>query len=161
MLKLCSWWKLMGEAYVTQAIAVAVHESQRTGMRLWNRTRDGMNRDRGVGTADEESWIGREDIDTGDASDEFELSEDFLRLTGPGPDEENSGKRERSAMSQELTISGATSRLDIHGSPSNTWGEGVIRRLTRDETRRRRGELAFGRLLRAYRAEVCEYRCRL
>jgi len=45
----------MGEAYVTQAIAVAVHESQRTGMRLWNRTRDGMNRDRGVGTADEES----------------------------------------------------------------------------------------------------------
>ncbi len=105
---------------VTRAIAVAVHESQKTGMRLWNRTRDGMNRDRGVGTEDEESRIGNEDIDTGDASNEFERSEDLLRLTGPSPDEENSGKRERSAMSQGLTISGATSRLDIHGSSSNT-----------------------------------------
>lgn len=67
--------------------AIAVHESQETGMRLWKSTRDGMNLGRGVGTEDWESRIGRWGIDAGDASKEFEWREDFLRLTGPGPDE--------------------------------------------------------------------------
>lgn len=57
------------------------------GMRLWNKTRDGINWDRGVGI-DKEREVSR--IGSGSGVEDtimgLERSDDFLRRTGPNPD---------------------------------------------------------------------------
>lgn len=103
-----------------------IHECESTtGMRLWKRTREGMNRERGVDTGCEKS---------GEAPGELFLvvlighdrRELFRRRTGPGPavdrgsqSVESVGRSERSAISHGLMNSGAASSVDIHGSSSN------------------------------------------
>jgi len=63
-------------------------------MRLWNRTRDGIKRDRGVDTDElgrkEVSRMGSGDPGVFDGLVEvigLDLREDLRRRTGPGPDE--------------------------------------------------------------------------
>jgi len=101
-----------------------------------------MKRERGVGRDGEGrrevSRIGRRDI----AFEEergLDRSEVFRRRTGPGPDgsksdKEETGSRERSAISHGLVRSGDDSKEAIQGKSSKACDWGV----TRLERRRRR-----------------------
>jgi len=116
-------------------------------MRLWNRTREGIKCDRGVGTDGgrrrEVSRVGRGDPDgEGGVFMGFDRSDVFRRRTGPGPDGDDSasGMRERSAMSQGFTKSGADSRVDIHGKSSKACVGALIWLLSRGANRRRRDD---------------------
>ena len=124
-------------------------------MRLWNRTREGRKRDRGVDTDDGVDRREVSRIGSGDPGDEggwlfaatgLDRNDVFLRRTGPGPEEGKSsvGRRERSAMSHGLRSSGAASSVDIHGRSSNACDGGGG---TRGAKRRRRMEceVAFDR----------------
>jgi hypothetical protein len=136
------------------ALELMIHEcggserpSQETGMRLWNRTRDGIKRDRGVDTGEfgrkEVSRTGRGGSGGFDGLVEaigLDLSDDLRRRTGPGPNESESGIRERSAMSQGLRKSGEASKEDIQGRSSKTWQS------SREGRRRRLREAALERL---------------
>lgn len=121
-------------------------------MRLRNKTRDGMNWDRGVGT-DEESRVGKVSS-VEERSIGLERSDDFLRRTGPKLEEGRSAKwrsgiRDKSAISHGLVRSGAAWRVDIQGRWSKAWSGALTRPLALGEVRRRFGccELGFERLL--------------
>ena len=70
----------------------------------------------------------------------LDLREDLRRRTGPGPDESESGIRERSAMSHGWRRSGERSKEDIQGRSSKTWPS------SREGRRRRLREAGFDRL---------------
>ena len=94
-----------------------------------------MKRDRGVGSDGEGrrevSRIGRRDMAFEEARG-LDRSEVFRRRTGPGPEAgssegEETGSRERSAISHGLVISGDDSKEAIQGKSSKACGWGVTR----------------------------------
>lgn len=128
--------------------------SQATGMRFWNRTREGAKRDRGVGRdgegRSEVSRIGRKEVDFEEVKG-LDRREAFRRRTGPGPkagksDREETGSRDRSAMSHGLVRSGDDSKQAIQGKSSNACDWEVTRESRVGRRRRAEWGLGFERL---------------
>lgn len=128
--------------------------SQATGMRFWKRTREGANRDRGVGrdgdSSSEVSRIGSRDTDFVEVRG-LDRRDVFRRRTGPGPETDSSGggepgSRDRSAISHGLMRSGDDSKEAIQGKSSNACDWGVTRHSRVGRRRRAEWGLGFERL---------------
>jgi len=105
-------------------------------MRFLKRTREGIKRDRGVDRDGEGrrevSRMGRRDDIAFEEARGLDRRDVFRRRTGPGPEggaseREETGRRERSAISHGLVRSGDESKEAIQGKSSKACDWGVTR----------------------------------